>query len=131
MLLGAISLVFFAMHVLPGDPCMAMMGDQATGQALSDCTHELGLDRPLLVQYGVYLWQSLHFNFGYSLRNHYSVTAYILQMFPYTLVVVLASTVVAIGIGLPTGMFSAVQRRNPLIDYTARVIALLGPPAAA
>ena len=126
MLLGAMSLVFFAMHVLPGDPCMAMLGDQATGQALNDCTHQLGLDRPLLVQYGDYLWQSLHFNFGYSLRNRYPVTTYILQMFPYTLVLVLASTVVAICIGLPTGMLSAVQRRNPLIDYTARVIALLG-----
>jgi ABC-type dipeptide/oligopeptide/nickel transport system permease component len=82
MLLGAMSLVFFAMHVLPGDPCMAMLGDQATGQALSDCMQQLLL--------------------------------------------VLASTVVAIGIGLPTGMFSAVQRRNPLIDYTSRMLALLG-----
>ena len=42
MLLGAMSLVFFAMHVLPGNPCMAMLGDQATGQALNDCTHQLG-----------------------------------------------------------------------------------------
>src|SRR5438105_2468244 len=113
---------------------MAMLGDQATGQALNDCTHQLGLDCPLLVQYGDYLWQSLHFNFGYSLLNRYPVTTYILQMLPYTLVLVLASTVVAIlastvvaiGIGLPTGMLSAVQRRNPLIDYTARVLALLG-----
>jgi ABC-type dipeptide/oligopeptide/nickel transport system permease component len=120
------SLVFFAMHVLPGDPCMAMLGDQATGRALSDCTQQLGLDCPLLVQYGDYLWKSLHFDFGYSLSNRYSVTTYILQMFPYTLLLVLASTVVAIGIGLPTGMFSAVQRRNPFIDYTSRILALLG-----
>ena len=45
MLLGAMSIVFFAMRVLPGDPCMAMLGDQATTQALDDCVHHLGLDR--------------------------------------------------------------------------------------
>jgi peptide/nickel transport system permease protein len=51
MLLGAMSIVFFAMRVLPGDPCVAMMGDQATSGALADCTKNLGLDRPLVVQY--------------------------------------------------------------------------------
>ena len=47
MLLGAMSIVFFAMRVLPGDPCVAMMGDQATTEALADCTKNLGLNRPL------------------------------------------------------------------------------------
>src|SRR5213596_22524 len=46
MLLGAMSIVFFAMRVLPGDPCVAMMGDQATTEALADCTRNLGLHRP-------------------------------------------------------------------------------------
>ena len=50
MLLGAMSIVFFAMRVLPGDPCMAMMGDQATSEALADCSRNLGLHRPLAVQ---------------------------------------------------------------------------------
>jgi ABC-type dipeptide/oligopeptide/nickel transport system permease component len=126
MLLGAMSLVFFAMRILPGDPCLAMMGDQATQDALKDCVSHLGLDRPVLVQYGDYLWQSLQFDFGQSFRNRYSVNSYILLMFPHTLLLVLASTVVALGIGLPTGIFSALQRRNPLVDYSARIIALLG-----
>ena len=126
MLLGAMSIVFFAMRVLPGDPCVAMLGDQATNQALSDCVHHLGLDRPLLVQYGDYLWKSLQLDFGHSFRNRYPVTTYILQMFPHTLLLVLASTCVALCIGLPTGILSALQRRNPLIDYTARLLALVG-----
>jgi ABC-type dipeptide/oligopeptide/nickel transport system permease component len=126
MLLGAMSIVFFAMRVLPGDPCIAMMGDQATKEALSDCVRHLGLDRPLLVQYGEYLWKSLTFDFGRSFIHKYPVNSYILRMFPHTLVLVLASTVVAICIGLPTGVLSALKRRNPLIDYTARIIALLG-----
>jgi peptide/nickel transport system permease protein len=126
MLLGAMSLVFFAMRILPGDPCIAMMGDQATQDALKDCVRNLGLNRPILVQYADYLWQSLQLDFGQSFRNRYSVNSYILLMFPHTLLLVLASTVVALCIGLPTGIFSALQRRNPLIDYSARIIALLG-----
>jgi ABC-type dipeptide/oligopeptide/nickel transport system permease component len=126
MLLGAMSIVFFAMRVLPGDPCMAMMGDQATSDALKDCTRHLGLDRPVVVQYGEFLWKSIRFDFGQSFRQRYQVTDYILRMFPYTLTLVLASMVIALAIGLPTGILSALKRRNPLIDYSVRIIALLG-----
>ena len=126
MLLGAMSIVFFSMRILPGDPCIAMLGDQATSQALGDCVHHLGLDRPLLVQYGDYLWKSLQLDFGHSFRNRYPVTQYILLMFPHTLLLVLASTIVAVCIGLPSGIISALNRRNPFIDYTSRIVALLG-----
>ena len=78
------------------------------------------------MQYGDYLWKSLRFDFGVSFRNQYSVNTYIAQMFPHTLVLVLASTVVALCIGLPIGVFSALHRRNPLVDYAARLLALLG-----
>src|SRR5216683_3592194 len=84
MLLGAMSIVFFAMRVLPGDPCMAMMGDQATSAALQDCVRDLGLDRSVVVQYADFLWKSVCLDFGNSFRQHYPVTAYILRMFPYT-----------------------------------------------
>jgi peptide/nickel transport system permease protein len=126
MLLGAMSIVFFAMRVLPGDPCLAMMGDQATREALNDCVSHLGLDRPLVMQYGDYLWKSIRLDFGHSFRHHYPVTNYILRMFPYTLVLVLASMVIALAVGLPSGILSALHRRNPLIDYSARLLALLG-----
>jgi peptide/nickel transport system permease protein len=126
MLLGAMSIVFFAMRILPGDPCLAMMGDEATKEALADCVRNLGLDRPLIVQYADYVWKSLHFDFGRSLVFRYSVASYILSMFPHTLLLVFSSTVVALLIGLPTGIFSALKRQNPLVDYSARIIALLG-----
>ncbi len=126
MLLGAMSIVFFAMRVLPGDPCMAMMGDQATTEALADCTKNLGLHRPLAVQYVDYLWRSVQFDFGNSLRQGYPVSEYIARMFPHTLVLVLSSAVVAALIGIPIGIVSALKRRSPLIDYPLRVIALLG-----
>jgi len=126
MLLGAMSMVFFAMRVLPGDPCTALMGDQATRDALQDCVRDLGLERPVVVQYGEFLWKSVRLDFGQSFRQHYRVTDYILRMFPYTFTLVLASMVIALAIGLPTGILSALQRRNPLIDYSVRLIALLG-----
>src|SRR5438093_786128 len=126
LLLAAMSIVFFAMRVLPGDPCVAMMGDQATTEALADCTKNLGLNRPLVVQYVDYLWRSVQFDFGNSLRQGYPVSEYISRMFPHTLVLVLAAAVVAALVGVPIGIFSALNRRNPLIDYPLRIFALLG-----
>src|SRR2546422_214401 len=84
MLLGAMSIVFFAMRVLPGDPCVAMMGDQATTEALAGCTKNLGLNRPLAVQYVDYLWRSVRFDFGNSFRQGYPVSDYIVRIFPHT-----------------------------------------------
>src|SRR2546430_2846023 len=126
MLLGATSIVFFAMRSLPGDPCGAMMGDQATTEALADCTKNLGLNRPLAVQYVDYLWRSIRFDFGSSFRQGYPVSEYIARMFPHTFVLVMASAVVAALVGIPIGIVSALKRRNPLVDYPLRIIALLG-----
>ena len=126
MLLGAMSIVFFTMRILPGDPCVAMMGDQATTEALADCTKNLGLHRPLAVQYVDYIWRSVQFDFGNSLRQGYPVSEYIARMFPHTLVLVMSSAVVAALIGIPIGIISALKRRSPLIDYPLRIIALLG-----
>ena len=126
MLLGAMSIVFFAMRILPGDPCVAMMGDQATSSALADCSKNLGLNRPLPVQYVDYLWRSLRFDFGTSLRQGYPVSDYIARMFPHTFILVMASAVVAALVGIPIGIISALKRRSPLIDYPLRIFALLG-----
>src|SRR5919106_1142289 len=126
MLLGAMSIVFFAMRILPGDPCVAMMGDQATSEALADCSKNLGLHRPLAVQYVDYLWRSVQLDFGKSPRHGYPVSEYIARMFPHTLILVVAAAVVAALIGIPIGIVSALKRRNPLVDYPLRIFALLG-----
>jgi ABC-type dipeptide/oligopeptide/nickel transport system permease component len=126
MLLGAMSIVFFAMRILPGDPCVAMMGDMATSEALADCSKNLGLHRPLLVQYADYIWRSVQFDFGKSLRQGYPVSEYIARMFPHTFILVMAAAVVAALVGVPIGIVSALKRRNPLIDYPLRIFALLG-----
>src|SRR4030095_2465432 len=120
----ALPIFFFAMRVLPGDPCVAMMGDQATTEALADCSKNLGLDRPLAVQYVDYLWRSVRFDFGNSFRQGYPVSYYIARMFPHTFILVMASAVVAALVGIPIGIVSALKRRNPLVDYPFAIIAL-------
>src|SRR5204862_4720566 len=121
MLLGAMSIVFFAMRILPGDPCVAMMGDQATSEALADCSRNLGLQRPLAVQYVDYLWRSVQLDFGKSLRQGYPVSEYIARMFPHTFVLVMAAAIVAAMDEVPIGIVCAHKRSKPLIEYPLRI----------
>jgi peptide/nickel transport system permease protein len=126
MLVGAMSIVFLAMRVLPGDPCIAMLGEEATREALRDCVRQLGLDRPLYLQYAEYIYRSLQFDFGRSLHFQYTVGSYLWRMLPHTLLLVTASTLIAVLLGIPAGVASALNRRNPSIDYSLRVVSLLG-----
>ena len=96
-----------------------MMGDQATSGALADCTKNLGLNRPLVVQYVDYLWRSVRFDFGNSFRQGYPVSDYIARMFPHTFILVMASAIVAALVGIPIGIISALKRRNPLDRLSA------------
>jgi hypothetical protein len=120
MLLGAMSIVFFAMRILPGDPCVAMMGDQATTEALADCTKNLGLHRPLAVQYVDYIWRSVQFDFQ-PLRQGYPVSGTSLDAPRHP---ASASAVVA----ALTRAYRDVRwkRRSPLIDYPLH-LRLAGP----
>src|SRR5262249_50156546 len=127
MLLGAMSIVFFAMRVLPGDPCVAMMGDQATTEALAGCTKSLALNRPLAVPYADYLWRSVRSDFGSSFREGYPVRGSIARMFPHPFILGKASAAVAALVRIPIGIVSALKRRNPLVDSPLRILALLGP----
>src|SRR4030095_3721688 len=116
MLLGGRSIVFVAMRILPGDPCVAMMGDQATSGALADCYKNLGLNRPLAGEYVDYLWRSMQVDFCRPFRQGYPVSDYIARMFPHTFVLVMASAIVAALVGIPIGIISALKRRHPPID---------------
>jgi ABC-type dipeptide/oligopeptide/nickel transport system permease component len=73
-----------------------------------------------------YIWRSVRFDFGTSLRQGYPVNEYIGRMFPHTFVLVIASAVVAALVGIPIGIVSALKRRSPLVDYPLRIFALLG-----
>ena len=117
--------VFFAMRLLPGDPVVAMLGDRAGAETIENVRRSLGLDQPLLVQYGHFLWDLLHFDLGTSLINRASVGEMMAYNLPYTLMLTLASTVVGVVIGIPLGVLSA-MRAGKVTDHTTRVVALFG-----
>src|SRR5947208_10219347 len=91
VLLGVATLVFSLIHLVPGDPVQAMLGDSASPQDIVDLRGRLGLDRPLLVQYGAFLAGAARGNLGASLRTNQTVTAAIVERLPATFELALAA----------------------------------------
>ncbi|WP_417766627.1 ABC transporter permease [Stappia sp.] len=124
-LFAVLTIVFFIVRVLPGDPAMAILGDQASASALAALRVRLGLDVPLYQQYVEFLAGVLVGDWGVSMVSGRPVIEEILKVLPATIELTLASLVLGIAVGLPTGVWSAV-RRNKLPDYVARIGSLLG-----
>jgi ABC-type dipeptide/oligopeptide/nickel transport system permease component len=122
---GALVLVFFLMRVLPGDPAAAMLGTNATPQAVADLRSQLGLDRPLLVQFGDYVVGLARLDFGRSLAVRAPVSSLLWQAVWPTLLLTAGGTLVSVIVGVPLGVVAALKRRTWL-DYLASVGALLG-----
>ena len=125
VLLGVATLVFSLIHLVPGDPVQAMLGDSASPQDIADLRGRLGLDRPLLVQYGSFLKGAVRGDLGSSLRTNQTVTAAILERMPATFELALAAMAVAAAIAIPLGIIAAV-RAGTAVDYAATTLALLG-----
>ena len=125
VLLGVATLVFSLIHLVPGDPVQAMLGDSATPQDVADVRARLGLDKPLYVQYANFLRSVAKGNLGSSLRTNQPVTSAIAERMPATLELALAAMLVATGIALPLGVIAAV-RAGTVTDYAATTLALIG-----
>lgn len=125
VLLGVATLVFSLLHLVPGDPVQAMLGDSASPQDVSELRGRLGLDRPLLVQYGSFLRDLARGNLGTSLRTNQPVRAAILERLPATFELGAAAMVVAVLFAIPIGIVAAVNAGNRL-DYAATTVSLLG-----
>jgi len=125
-ILGAVTLAFLIIHAAPGDPIRTLTGDyDAPPEVVEQLRQQFGLDKPLYVQYVNYIARVLSGDFGTSLRTGREVLAEILRVFPHTLFLALGAVVLAILIGIPLGMISAV-RNNTSFDHLARIVALLG-----
>lgn len=120
-----VSIVFFAMHLLPGDPAIAILGEHATAESLEHLREQLGLNRPLILQYLSFLGRLVQGDLGTSLINNKPVNLMILRMLPYSVELSLTAIMISIVIGIPIGIVSALKR-NKLIDYVGRTLALLG-----
>ncbi len=125
VLLGVATLVFSLIHLVPGDPVQAMLGDSATPQDIADLRGRLGLDRPLYVQYAAFLKGVGTGNLGTSLRTNQPVTAAIADRLPATFELACAAMFVATVIAIPLGIIAAV-RSGTRVDYAATTVALLG-----
>jgi peptide/nickel transport system permease protein len=123
--LGALVLVFFLMRVLPGDPAAAMLGNNATPQAVADLRELLGLDKPLPQQFLDYVSSLARLDLGRSLAVRTPVTTLLGQALWPTLLLTVCGTLVSVLIGVPLGVVAALKRRTWL-DYLASVGALLG-----
>ena len=118
-------IVFFILALTPGDPAAIILGDGATPELLQRTREELGLDRPIVVRYLIYMKDALHGDLGVSYRNKIDVMATVLERFPATCILALAGIFVALLIGLPTGIISA-KHQYTLLDYTTTVLSLIG-----
>lgn len=118
-------LVFALTRVLPGDPARLLLGEEATPELVAQIREELGLNRPILVQYADWLWGLVRGDLGRSIRGNEPVAPIIWQKLPTTLELSLFSLLVAVAIGIPAGVLAAL-RRNSAIDAGVTVMALSG-----
>lgn len=126
VILGSLTLVFAIFYLLPGDPVLSMIDPTyATPEMIENLRIQLGLDQPFYIQFGHYLADMLRGDFGVSMVNSDPVLPKILANFPSTLILTLASTCIAVLIGVVLGILSAIHR-NGWIDILARTIGLFG-----
>ena len=125
VLLGVSVLVFSFIHLIPGDPAVTMLGERATPEKVAEVRVRLGLDRPLWEQYVRYVGRVVRGDLGVSIVRGDPVLTDLLRRFPATVELATAAIVVAVGLGIPIGVASAVWR-NSVVDSLARLLALTG-----
>ncbi len=123
--LGVATITFALIHLVPGDPVVAMLGDTAAPADIEGMRHELGLDRPLWEQYLAFLGGIARGDLGQSISTHQPVTRLIAQRFPATLELALAGLIVAIVVAFPLGLVSGANPGGPA-DVGAMGFAVLG-----
>jgi len=109
VLIGVSIIVFFTMHVLPGDVATLLLGERATMAQLESLRHQLGLDQPIVVQYFDFMAQMVRGDFGTSLRSNHPAFADVWTAFPITLQLALAALLLATVIGVPIGVVAAMR----------------------
>ena len=118
--------VFALIHLIPGDPVEALSGERGmTEERYTRLIHEFGLDRPLPVQYGDYVWKALRGDLGLSTITHEPVFAEFMARFPATVELSLVAMLFALALGIPAGIVAAVKR-NTAWDYSVMGASLTG-----
>lgn len=125
---GAAFLIFFLLRLLPGDVCELKLGGEGAyydPEQIAICRANLGLDRPIIVQFGEFVWGLATFDFGQSMWTGRDIAGEIGLRFELTLQVAIMATIVSVLIAIPLGTLSAVYQ-NTWIDYAVRTFAIAG-----
>lgn len=125
VLLLVATFTFVLMHLLPGDPAVVIAGPDATPEAIDRLRHQLGLDRPILVQLGAWLGHLVQGDFGQSLMLNQSVVSAVVDRLPVTLSLALIAFAITIPVGVALGVLAACYR-NSWIDSLVMGVALVG-----
>lgn len=124
-ILFVVTIIFFAVRSLAGDPAIALLGDDAGAEAIAKMQEALGVNRPLYIQYLSTLWDLARFDLGEDMIRGISVIELLARPFYYTLELTIAATLIGAVIGIPIGILAALKWRSP-VDAVSRVIAMLG-----
>jgi peptide/nickel transport system permease protein len=125
VLLAVVTFTFIVARVVPSDPAELYVGPKATAEQRDRARIELGLDKPLYVQYFNYLTGLISGNWGISLRAKSSVLSDILIYLPATLEIIILANIIAVMVGIPLGVYSAVKK-NSMLDQLGRLTAISG-----
>jgi ABC-type dipeptide/oligopeptide/nickel transport system permease component len=129
-LFAVLTIIFLLMRVVPGDPAYAVLGDYATEDAVKALRAQMGLNKPIWEQYLTYMGGIVRGDLGDSLVTRQPAWQQIRTVLPYSLELTGAAIVIALAIGIPAGVVTAV-RRNTWVDYLIRVLSLAGLSAPA
>ncbi len=124
-LLAVLTLVFIIVRIVPGDPAMVILGDQATPEAAAALRARLGLDVPIWTQYFRFISAALTGDFGASMVTSRPILEEVAAVLPHTVDLTLAAMLVGVVVGVPVGIWAALHR-NGVIDVAARLLSLIG-----
>jgi peptide/nickel transport system permease protein len=125
VLFGIMLVTFFLSRMIPGDPCRAMLGEKATADVCARFTIAYGLDKPIPVQFAVYLGKIIHGDFGNSIRFSRPVMLILAERLPMTIELGFFALILSILVGIPAGIISAVKRNSPA-DVVTMVLSNMG-----
>ena len=129
-LFAVVTIIFLVVRVVPGDPARAVLGDYASEETIQAYREQMGLNDSLLVQYKNYMFGLLQGDLGDSLVTRQPAWDQIKGILPHTLELTIAAVIIALAIGIPMGVLSA-MRQNTTFDYVSRVVSLAGLSAPA
>jgi ABC-type dipeptide/oligopeptide/nickel transport system permease component len=122
---AVVTFVFFLIRIVPGGPAVAALGSYATEESIRELEKQMGLNKPILIQYGTFLKDLCQGDLGKSLITRRPISSEIARALPYTLDLAIGGMIIGILFGIPTGIITALKRNRPP-DYIGRILSLVG-----